>query len=273
MHIVSYAQNFEDVLLWRALQHVRHGVYVDIGAQDPIIDSVSRAFYEQGWRGVHVEPTAQYAELLRQDRPDEVVIQAAVSDRSGLMELYVIPNTGQSTGSKRIAEHAGRHGYEATQTKVTAVTLDEVFASIDSAEIHWLKIDVEGFERRVLNGWRDSPLRPWIVLVEATRPLTQVKTHAAWEPLLRAKGYTFVHFDGVNRYYLSPAHRELKQHFRHGPCIWDEYQLPKGSSRTGLLGQQHNAAINQLRAEVEARVAQQSEDVARAQTCQHPWSG
>src|ERR1043166_6529670 len=109
MEIISYAQNFEDVLLWRALQHVGRGVYVDIGAQDPIIDSVSRALYEPGWRGVHVEPTAQYAELLRHDRPDEVVIQAAVSDRSGLMDLYVIPYTGQSTGSKRIAENAGRH--------------------------------------------------------------------------------------------------------------------------------------------------------------------
>ena len=55
MSIVSYAQNFEDVMLWRALGHVSNGFYIDVGAQHPIIDSVSKAFYEHGWRGVHVE--------------------------------------------------------------------------------------------------------------------------------------------------------------------------------------------------------------------------
>jgi|SRR5262245_3315890 len=54
--VISYAQNFEDIILWRALKHVEKGFYIDIGAQDPVVDSVSLAFYEKGWRGVHVEP-------------------------------------------------------------------------------------------------------------------------------------------------------------------------------------------------------------------------
>jgi hypothetical protein len=41
---VSYAQNFEDVLLWRALRQVRNGFYIDVGAAHPDIDSVTRAF-------------------------------------------------------------------------------------------------------------------------------------------------------------------------------------------------------------------------------------
>ena len=76
MSIISYAQNFEDVMLWRALGQIEHGFYIDIGAQDPIIDSVSLAFYEHGWRGIHVEPMSPrsqghitwkkcYAQLVR----------------------------------------------------------------------------------------------------------------------------------------------------------------------------------------------------------------
>ena len=53
---VSYAQNFEDVILNRALHGVTDGCYIDIGANDPEVDSVSLAFYERGWRGLHVEP-------------------------------------------------------------------------------------------------------------------------------------------------------------------------------------------------------------------------
>jgi len=68
--LTSYAQNFEDVILWRALKHVERGCYVDIGAWDPVIDSVSLAFYEQGWRGLHVEPEPSAAARLRQARRD-----------------------------------------------------------------------------------------------------------------------------------------------------------------------------------------------------------
>ena len=42
---VSYAQNYEDVMLWRALKHVKKGFYVDVGANDPKFDSVTQAFY------------------------------------------------------------------------------------------------------------------------------------------------------------------------------------------------------------------------------------
>jgi FkbM family methyltransferase len=243
MPIVSYAQNLEDVLLWRALQHVGSGVYLDIGAQDPIFDSVSKGFYEQGWRGIHVEPAAQYAELLRRDRPDEPVVHAAVSDHPGMLKFYEIPDTGMSTGSEEIATSVGRRGWKVVETLVAAITLDQIFANIDSDEVHWLKIDVEGFERKVLQGWRKSPYRPWVVVVEAVHPLTHAGTHRAWEHLLLAKGYSFVHFDGLNRYYLSAIHRDLKKHFRYGPCLWDEFLLPEVSRPVQALMQRHTEAL------------------------------
>src|SRR4026208_224659 len=97
MSFVSYAQNFEDVMLWRALKHIEKGLYVGVGAQPPVIGLFSKAFYERGWRGIHIEPVPQYAELLRQDRPDETVLQVALGDTEGMLELNVIPDTGLST--------------------------------------------------------------------------------------------------------------------------------------------------------------------------------
>ena len=44
---ISYAQNFEDVILWRALNHVENGFYVDVGAMDPTEHSVTKAFYNE----------------------------------------------------------------------------------------------------------------------------------------------------------------------------------------------------------------------------------
>lgn len=219
--LISYAQNFEDVMLWRALGHVKDGFYIDIGAQDPLIDSVSLAFHEQGWRGIHVEPTPHYAELLRQTRPKDIVIQAAVDAKSGILSFYEFPDTGLSTGDRQIAEKHINSGFRVQEILVPGVTLDEVFSRVSGKEIHWLKIDVEGGEKQVLEGWRCSSLRPWIVLIESTYPNTQIETHQQWESLILAKGYTFAYFDGLSCFYIADGHDELFKAFSSGPNVFD----------------------------------------------------
>ena len=53
---VSYAQHGEDVIIWRALGERAAGFYVDVGAFHPRYDSVTRALYARGWRGINIEP-------------------------------------------------------------------------------------------------------------------------------------------------------------------------------------------------------------------------
>ena len=53
---------------------MERGFYIHIGAQHPEIDSVSKAFFDRGWQGVHVEPVPHYANLLREARPGDRVI-------------------------------------------------------------------------------------------------------------------------------------------------------------------------------------------------------
>lgn len=223
--ITSYAQNFEDVMLWRALGHVPEGIYIDVGAQDPIVDSVSLAFYEHGWRGIHVEPTPRYANALRDHRPGETVIQAAVGDGPPLITFYEIPGTGISTAVPSIANDHRDRGFDIQEINVICVSLASIFEAHDGREIHWLKIDVEGFEPSVLRSWGDCPARPWIVVVESTLPLTQIESHETWEGLLIGYGYQMVYFDGLNRYYVSLLHPELTSAFKTPPNVFDEFSL------------------------------------------------
>lgn len=60
MGIISYAQNFEDVMLWRALGHIEKGFYVDVGAGDPKLESVTKLFYDMGWNGINIEPYSKH---------------------------------------------------------------------------------------------------------------------------------------------------------------------------------------------------------------------
>lgn len=226
MPFTSYAQNYEDVMLWRALGHIEKGLYVDVGAQDPVIDSVSKAFYERGWRGIHVEPVQYYADLIRQDRPDETVLQLALSDTEGTLELNMIPDTGLSTGIDGYAErHQIERGHSVQKISVPVTTLKAALSSLAGKPVHWLKIDVEGLETQVLKGWDSQALRPWIMVLEATIPNSAETDYAGWEPILLAADYQFVYFDGLNRFYVAKEHPELVAAFSTPPNVFDDILL------------------------------------------------
>lgn len=225
MSIVSYAQNFEDVMLWRALGHVPNGFYIDVGAQHPVIDSVSKAFYEHGWRGIHVEAIPSNAALLMQDRPDETVLQVALSNEPGILEFYEVVGTGLSTGDKAVAESHQAQGFTVCTLTVPSITLADVFDQAGEKDIHWLKIDVECMEMRVISGWGHSKALPWVVVVESTFPNSQIENHEEWEPLLQKRGYTMVYFDSLNRFYVAENHADLAQSFRLPPNIFDRFFL------------------------------------------------
>jgi FkbM family methyltransferase len=221
--LTSYAQNFEDVLLWRALGHVSPGFYVDVGAHHPRIDSVSQLFHEHGWRGIHIEPSPQYAALLRAQRSGDEVIEAALSAERGHAVFHEVTDTGLSTLAQTAMELASTRGFKVVDRMVRTMLLDDVLSGIDGP-VHWLKIDVEGFEKAVIEGWTNE-VRPWVLLIESTQPGSRTEAHEEWEPLVLAKGYQFVWFDGLNRFYVHADHAELSKHLRTPPNVFDAFEL------------------------------------------------
>lgn len=254
--IVSYAQNFEDVILWRVLAHVGAGNYVDVGAQSAFEDSVSRAFHEHGWKGVHVEPMPFYAEQLRNERPGDLIVQAMVGVEEGVGELFAMSGTGLSTSRGDLAEGYQRDGWAVSRQVVPVLTLDTVLDKVDG-EIHWLKIDVEGAELQVLQGWHGSR-RPWVLVVESNLPMSQEQNHETWDGLVVEKGYTFAYFDGLNRFYVSDAHPELAAAFGPGPNVFDRFML------SGTATSTFAAKLNQkleLAAQEKQRVVEEKQGV------------
>ena len=126
--MITYSQNFEDVMLARALSDVKEGFYVDIGAWDPREHSVTFAFYEKGWRGVNVEPNPIYLERLNSERPSDVNLGVAVGECNGIQKFYIIGDTGLSTFDASVAQdHGIQRGYNVQEIDVNVVTLNEIF--------------------------------------------------------------------------------------------------------------------------------------------------
>jgi FkbM family methyltransferase len=224
MTLISFAQNGEDVVLWRALRHVENGFYIDVGACDPDELSVTRLFYDHGWSGINIEPSKEFHDRCVAARPRDVNLNVAVTEQTGVVRFLHVPGTGLSTTLDEVAAKAASRGFEVERRDVPALTLADICASARRDTIHFLKIDVEGGEQAVLEGADFQRFRPWIVVVEATVPLSTERSDAQWRDLLLGAGYEQAYFDGVNLYFVAEEHRELAEKLAFPPNALDDYK-------------------------------------------------
>ena len=223
MPITSYAQNFEDVMLARAFPGAQ-GFYVDVGANDPDIDSVSRAFYERGWSGINIEPLAAQYRRLVELRPRDVNLKIAVGDTEGEIAFYAVKQWhGFSTTDPAIV---AQHRADKLNIKEERVPVRRLAAVFDEhapgRAIDFMKIDVEGTELAVLRGADLQRHRPKILVIEAKMPVTfamvdrpdevpdRTEEYAAF---LGPLGYRLAYHDGLNAFFVADEHKDLARHF------------------------------------------------------------
>ncbi len=245
----SYAQNGEDVVLWRALGHIDHGRYVDVGANDPTRDSISRAFYDRGWRGITIEPVPEYAARHRESRPEDLLVEAAVtSSGAETVTLHEVLGTGLSTLVDEVGARHEDSGYEVHDIVVEARSLGQILedAGWDGLDIHFMTIDVEAAEADVLASVDLSRWRPWVLVVEATSPQSTEPSHEEWESIVLAADYQLCLFDGLSRFYVAREHsQDIGPRLSYPASVQDNYSTH--DSRTAA------AKIEQLNALVVER--------------------
>lgn len=240
MSMISYAQNGEDVLLRRVFPDSYQGFYVDVGANDPIYHSVTKHFYERGWRGVNIEPLpAMYARLVA-DRPRDVTLHAGLADIEGTLTFHESESVhGWSTFNAKMASDYRERGHVLIERTVPVTTLAKVCETYAPEVVDFLKIDVEGFEPAVLRGGDWTRHRPRVVLIENAWP-------ESWEHLILEANYLFAACDGINRYYVRDEEPGLLEHFRYPVNVADDY-IPYGYHK---LISDRDRMIAELRSEL-----------------------
>lgn len=203
--MTSYAGNFEDVLLRRAFHDQADGFYIDVGAYDPVDGSVTKHFYDLGWRGINVEPDpAPFARLVA-GRPEDINLNLALSDREGTLRLFSAEGAAHfSVDPRMITGWFGARPEDLRPVDLPAITLAALCDHHVPAgrAIDFLKVDVEAHEYEVLVGNDWSRWRPRVLVVESCE-------HGRWEPILRDASYHFTLFDGINRVYVRDEDAHL----------------------------------------------------------------
>lgn len=212
---ISYAQNREDIILDAFFDDVKEGFYIDVGANHPENDSVTKIFYDKGWSGVNLEPNRELYRQLLSERPRDINLNIGVSDKPGKLNFREYANHGLSTFSGTMhQEYEGDKDQlpnsstgEFSEYEVEVQTLKEICHIHKIKHIHFLKIDVEGLEYEVLagNDWEKN--RPEVICIEANHIIKD------WRPIIKSNGYTNVFFDGLNEYYVANENKQRLENF------------------------------------------------------------
>jgi FkbM family methyltransferase len=275
---ISYSANREDVFLNRLFAMRSTGFYVDIGAAHPIYENDTKALYDRGWHGINVEPNVGFFRELVAGRPRDCNLNLAVSDTPGNLTYHEVIGTGLSTCDPEEAARAAAKGFRVVQHQVESDTLRHILERARPSKIDLLKIDVEGFELRVLqsNDW--TRFRPTLILAEATYPESPTRRPDELTPFLTGHGYHRVYFDGLNDYFVAQECNLPGNVFDCPPNVFDHFvpflqhnltrerdaarayigslEAELARARTELLGMRHRGA--NLASQLETMSTQQN---------------
>jgi Methyltransferase FkbM domain len=242
--VISDAQNFEDVMLARVFAGRIAGFYVDVGAADPVNLSVTKWFYDLGWSGLNIEPNTKLFDRLAADRPRDINLDCGVGATASEAQFFEADVGELSSFDSRVQDDLQRSGVPgSTRTVAVAPLTDLLKLHCPGRAIDFLK---KGLDLR--------QFRPIVILIEATIPQTRIESHMEWEPGVLSADYSFVYFDGVNRFYLANEHAELKNHFTSPPNVFDEFEtFPLVRARTDA--EQRLEAMHKLERFIQERDA------------------
>ena len=165
---VSYSQFGEDLIVERLVKElaIGNGVYVDIGAFDPIAFSNTLKLHKLGWSGVNIDmnPTkvARFATL----RPNDVNVCAAVGEGPvGTIQAFVV-DRGTSYEKLHVGEQPPG---KAEPVAISLRTLTDILDASRFAgkRIDYLNIDCEGMDFAVIQTLDMKKYSPRIVSIEA----------------------------------------------------------------------------------------------------------
>ena len=213
--ILSFAQNNEDVLIFRALSGKKNGFFFDIGAGHPYADNVTLWLKLMGWRGVNVEPNPLMFKELECYRPSDINVNVGVAPEAGELVYYQVHQNslGHGWGLSSFSQDAERLatdlGFAVERKHIPVEPLNSIASRLGVKTADVCKLDVEGLEADIIKSTDWRAFRPRLLCIESVRPNSAVPTWAEWEEHLLRSDYQFAIFDGINSYYTAKESDEI----------------------------------------------------------------
>jgi FkbM family methyltransferase len=169
----SFSQFGEDILISKYLEHLTpvDGIYVDVGAFNPVTFSNTLLLHKQGWQGINIDADPEKIDEFNRTRPGDFNVVAAVSDTVEKLKFASYPS--QATNQLYpldSTEFTSIVGEEPTKIiELETTRLDKILEAspFKSKNICYLNIDCEGHDFNVLKSFDVEHYLPKVISIEA----------------------------------------------------------------------------------------------------------
>jgi FkbM family methyltransferase len=193
-----YSQDDEETLIRAFFEDRRNGVFLDVGAGDPVKNSTTYYLEKHlGWHGIAVDALAEYAADYARMRPATRFFSYFVGDKSGgKLDFFASPEKDFSSGT---GDDSRGGTYQKRQ--VPTITLDDLLARAAVAQVDFLSLDIEGAEPSALAGFSLGRYHPDLACVE----IHSAEHSRAINEYFTLRGYreiaAYRSMDPINRYF------------------------------------------------------------------------
>lgn len=190
----SYSLEGED-MIYRSFYENRKrykGFYIDVGAHHPYRYSNTMHFYQNGWRGINIEPTPAAIKLFRIFRRRDINLNIGISTTTGILPFYCFNDPALNSFDKELSENrAANTRYRITNViNVTTMPLGQVLDEHlpKGQQIDFLTIDAEGLDMKVLKSNNWDKYIPLVIIVEVPITIEELSSSEIYN-YLTAKNY------------------------------------------------------------------------------------
>lgn len=164
----SYSQHGEDRFILEFFENRKQGTFLDIGASHPFRISNTYLLYQNGWRGVCVDPIPYFEGLYRRWRPEDVFVNTGVGAKNGKLRYFeLVPSVLSTFDEKLMRELVNVNRATLARTyDVEVVGINDLLASRFGCAPDFLSIDVEGLDLEILAAIDFERYRPRLICVE-----------------------------------------------------------------------------------------------------------
>lgn len=180
--------------------------YIDVGCNHPLRLSSSYLLYLQGSSGLAVDMNGKYSTAFGSERPRDVFVSAAVSDKAEVATCFEFSASEVNTISPEQAHKWEKHWNLIKSRTIQTLTLNSlVQAHLPDRVVDVLLIDVEGHELKVLEGADLRSMRPKLIACEIHDLDITALTDNRITTLLGGLGFRLVAYATMNAYFVHEA--------------------------------------------------------------------
>lgn len=216
----SFSQCFEDRFCLNIIKTLKltNPIYLDIGCNHPIEHNNTYLLYQQGFKGVLIEPIPSLCEIIKEKRPNDIVLNIGVGANKEIKKLYEfnanVLSTFCKTDADEIVKDSKGKYFITKEYDVELLNINQIIQEYFTSCPNIISIDVEGLNLEIIKGFDFKAYRPEIFLIETinfTIDFNETKIEEIYK-IMKENGYMLFIDTYINSIFVDEKkYRNIKE--------------------------------------------------------------